>query len=95
MKVTYCDLCGQPIKDKKIRLLVTEYYEREYYNKDSEAINPYQRDTGWSKQKEVEICATCKEIIDNIFKKRMIGIIKLAQDLKHIYEVPEKDKDKT
>ena len=42
--------------------------------------------------RDKEICETCKSILDQIFKKRMEGILKLAVDLKTIYRLPTKKK---
>jgi hypothetical protein len=101
MNVSYCDLCGNPIKHKHFVLTISEYVivpESNYSPTDSD-LTAYYKQSGWAKEKEVEICDTCKSIIDKIFEKRMKGIIKLADDLKTIYDIPakkrkKKDKDK-
>ena len=82
MNVIYCDLCSNPIKGKKWRM------QWEKYSLEAE-FTPL-KGTFSQVEKEKEVCPTCKLIIDQIFKKRMVGVIKLASDLKTIYEMPVK-----
>jgi len=84
MKVVYCDLCGSPIKQIKYLLKYFKYHVNE------ETDSPSRFNSFSSSEKE--ICETCKEMIDNIFKLRMEGILKLAKDLKTIYQMPVKNK---
>lgn len=82
MKVIYCDLCGSPIKEVKWILLCTKYTVD---SEDSYNNNVFQH------KDNQEICDNCKHLIDQIFKYRMEGILKIAKDLKHIYELPTKE----
>lgn len=92
MQISLCDLCGNPIKHKHFVLTTFEYTEVQKPNpNDFEDLSSYYRQSGWNKEKEVEICETCKSIIDKIFEKRMKGILKLADDLKTIYDSPAKE----
>jgi len=82
MIVTYCDLCGCPIREEVISLNISEFMGD---NNDS-----FSNSKGKYNTSEYEICSTCKNIIFEIFKKRMIGILKLSSDLKTIYNLPNK-----
>ena len=92
MKVIFCDLCALPIKEKKYKLTISVYYEQPTANFETEAEgSTYYMKKGFIEEKTVEICEKCKEIIDQIFEKRMKGIIKLSEDLQTIYDQPVKE----
>ena len=93
MRITYCDLCGAPIQKRIYRLIECDYVENKTVNLDAEAQDFIDKTAGWN-ELEHEVCSTCKDIIRQIFKKRMIGMIKLAADLKTIYEIPVKEEAK-
>lgn len=92
MHVEFCDLCGNPIKYPIFYLTITEYKYSPIVNFNTETNeNAYQFKKEYVKESEKEICATCHDIHNKIFEKRMIGIIKLANDLKTIYQLPTKE----
>lgn len=95
MQVTYCDLCGLPIKHMQFNLIIAEFRSCPIANFNTEADeNAYYQHKRFEKELEKEVCETCKHIIDQIFEKRMIGVLKLANDLKTIYNQPVKIKKK-
>lgn len=90
MLVTYCDLCGQPIKDNEsYRLYVAEPVYKNQQNDEEQSYYGYldkvQKNTK-------EICPTCKKIIDEIFKLRLENISKIVQYITDVYNLPSKDK---
>lgn len=99
MKVEFCDLCGNPMKpDTSCTLYATSFDVRmpniDDFESNEDYVRAYLQYLKYLEKEIKEICPTCKNIIDQIFSKRMIGILKLAKDLKTIYELPTKDETK-
>ena len=86
-RVEYCDLCDSPLKNREYYLLhiafanaVSHYDNVEDYYKYVDKL-----------EKEVkDLCPTCKEIIDEIFKLRKGKLNELSEELLGIYKKPTK-----
>ena len=84
MRADFCDLCGQPMKEDLMWIL---YLSPPRQTNTEDYVSYLARIEKESK----EICPTYKIIFDRIFEKRMIGILKLANDLKTIYDMQVKE----
>ncbi|HEY0089966.1 MAG TPA: hypothetical protein VGB37_14040 [Candidatus Lokiarchaeia archaeon] len=95
MLVNFCDRCGIPMRGKVYRYTREEYTEEPKANFNPETDDPaYQMVRGYSKTKEFEVCDTCGDLIEQILEIRQAVILQLAADLKHIYELKPKIKQK-
>lgn len=97
MKVTYCDLCGQPIKNEESYVMyVVKSYDnyrdtpQDYTMSQQEYMNYLK---GVEKQCK-EICHNCKFLIDEIFAHRMDKLTSMSEELRRMYDFPEDKDDK-
>lgn len=88
MRVNYCDLCGQPIKERTQIILL------KFQTSESVTQMSYTSFLDVLEKSMKEICPTCSIIIDEIFKLRLNNLTKLSNDLLAIYKTPLIDKDK-
>jgi hypothetical protein len=87
-KIDYCDLCDVPLKEGNYYMLyitsassIPKYASEEDYYQHLDKV-----------QKEVkELCPTCKEIIEQIFKLRKEKLGELTDEILSMYKKPTKN----
>lgn len=88
MRVDYCDLCNQPMKEDAMWVLYLSPPRES--DKEDESYNNYLKRI--EKGSKV-ICPSCKYIFDKIFELRLVRLAELADEINRIYQLPYK-KDK-
>jgi hypothetical protein len=83
MKIIYCDLCSQPVKGYKWRILFYQFVENPPFQTDD---NP----SSFVKKEEKEVCESCYKGLQDIFNKRMLRLCQEAEELRKTYEIPAK-----
>jgi len=86
MEVSYCDLCGVPLKDGEQYMLYISKptaQEQTYFD--------YLKDV---KTETKDVCSTCKKIFDYIFELRLQNLSCLSNELLGIYQLPSYKKEK-
>jgi hypothetical protein len=98
MIVTYCDLCGVPLKENESYFLVVCSAMNTAMNLDRTLTEEdYRRylDKIDKESQRKEICPTCKRLFDDIFKLRLQNLTEIANELLGIWKLSSKeDKDK-
>jgi hypothetical protein len=86
MNVSYCDLCGQPMKDSNYYILYVrnpgvKVPDVSDFENQSDYHHAYYRYI-MSVQKETkEICPTCKHVFDKMFELRLQRLSELADEI--------------
>ena len=104
MKITYCDLCEQPIKNNKsYYFIILENSDKKIKEINLNDIANYYNylDSTW-KYKEFEVCDDCKNIFEYIFTKRKLFLNNMAKeieammnkDIKNSVEYKKREKGK-
>lgn len=88
MKVDYCDLCGQPIKEEQSWFFyMSPPQENRTTDMDYNEYASYLR----SIQKETkEVCSTCKHIFDKMFELRLHRLSELTEEINCIFNLTPK-----
>jgi hypothetical protein len=90
MQVNYCDLCGQPLKE---RIYFTLYV------KDPSVKSTNDEDAYWEMvakiQRDVKvICPSCKHVFDQIFELRLKRLCELTEEINSMYNLKSKKNPK-
>jgi hypothetical protein len=91
MKVSFCDLCSQPIKGIKWILSIVSEEELNYIQQKPFGLNQQQFNTI---NKEKEICDNCKTLMDKIFDGRFEKMVLMMNELEKTYKLPTKNPPK-
>jgi hypothetical protein len=83
MNVTYCDLCGNILKDENsATLYVSEAKSRDF--QDTEAYYDYIKKV---REESKQICPTCLRIFKKIFELRLQRLSELTEEINLIYNL--------
>jgi hypothetical protein len=87
-KVEYCDFCDVPLKEGKYYILhmVSASALPRYDN-----VEEYYEQVSKVEKEVKELCPTCKEVFDQIFKLRKERIGELADEIMGLYQKPTKN----
>jgi hypothetical protein len=92
MQITYCDLCGLPLKDKDFFLFYIIPAKQQAPQFDN--IEDYSENIGRISKEIKEVCPSCKHIIERIFELRFNNLRELESELLGIYEKQPKEPHK-
>ena len=89
MQITYCDLCGLPLKESNYFML----YISEPAKNGEDGLNSMGNMEEYMqrvKRGVKEICPSCKHIFDKMFELRLQRLSELTGELDLIYNLPSK-----
>lgn len=87
MQVTYCDLCGCPLKEGTYYMLyvANPHVSYDMHSNAQQYYNQIEKETKC-------ICPTCRELFNRIFEYRLEGMIKLTEECAAMFNIEVKDK---
>ena len=85
MKVNYCDLCSQPLKDEYY-VLYSHHVSPTHKQLNEMTQIEYENYITTVNKKSKEICIACNDMLNRIFTLRLERISELALDIKKIYD---------
>jgi len=97
MKVFYCDLCGQPLKDNEIfslSIITPTEVPHPQYEENIQGQNvitnakEYYDYMDKVDRETKEICLPCKKLFDLIFQLRLQNLMMISNELLGIYNLP-------
>ena len=83
MLISYCDLCGCPIKGEKYIIDIKKYF---HYPPDEPTKYP-------EELFQKEICVICYHGIMDIFKQRLYKLCEMAEYIEKTYKIPTTKQD--
>lgn len=89
MKVDYCDLCGQPLKQEYMFIL----YLAEPSQFISKKLDYYSYIDKIQKEAK-EICPECKYVFDKMFELRLSRLSELTEEILNTYRLAPKKNPK-
>jgi hypothetical protein len=90
MHVSYCDLCGTPLKENNYYMLYTSEPKNTNFNE----MNDYYNYLKKVEQGVKEVCPSCKHIFDKIFELKLERLSELANEINFTYNLPSKKNPK-
>jgi len=85
MRVDYCDLCGQPLKENDNYIL---YMIPSTEENSVTSVKNYFEQLQKIEKEIKDICPTCKTIIEKIFELRLQNLNKISNELLAIFNLP-------
>jgi len=85
MKVTYCDICGQPIKGDFYSLTIIKKSDLINFGYKMEGIFLGTPDS--IKMKTQEVCESCFAMLEIIFSLKKKGVKRVLSELEEIYNL--------
>jgi hypothetical protein len=90
VQVSYCDLCGTPLKEGNYLML----YICEPRNTNFNEIGEYMEYMKKVERGVKEICPSCKHVFDRMFELRLERLSELAGEIMNTYNLPSKKNPK-
>ena len=90
MQVSYCDLCGIPLKEGTYFML----YATKPQNITYDEIEGYYKQLKEVQKEVKEICPSCKYVFDEMFRLRLVNLSELVDEINLIYNLTSKKNPK-
>ena len=90
MQISYCDLCGAPLKDGNCYMFYITEPRASNFNEADEYYNYLQK----VRRDVKEICPTCKHIFNKMFELRLTRLSELTDEINTNYNLPSKKNEK-